>query len=588
MPGRLKRLVQAYCSPGSSAEALVECRQTLGLRAQPDSGALASALASWPSPTFQSLRLIRPVQPPGCGTGAVDTPRFEVNEKALSKLRQVRELQSLAVVGNVREGKSELNNRVADRLSNRERMERREPMFSTSSGLRSHTRGVHVYLVPRRLRRPELSGFYALFDFEGFGDLEKDSEYGTVYDTKLFAIALRCVDVLVYNRRSGFDAMLMDTFASFGLLTQILTSGEPRTAGQEPSHDRHKVPLMVTLRDFTLQDQERDPQTYFADLAAPELPEHVARSLAEGERGECLRVRRVLGRYFSEIAVHTFDRPADDRADLAQLYRLPLTALRRDFQKDFASFFDSLTRRLDGRGVTDGESYALRLAGVVRLVSAGHCEASSLQLVARTQCSRGRELAAEQWEELAAAVRATLPMSDGELRHQMRLLERGAQRKLQEVLQGSCDAEQLQRQGDILQDRVSRWNEDLKLANGLKTCEVCAKILNDRFQQACGDMDQYRHPKGTETDFKRMWERVLRTFDGDVSGASVEMAAIQEHFRRDKEAVGTALRSFNETAKRHEELVAKNTAALRDMEEAQRRVQERLSKAKDSGASLEE
>lgn len=139
----------------------------------------SESLKDWPKPSFRSLQLVRPVE------GQAETtedPKFEINSHGLDQLRRIFgennvQVSAVGTAGNIREGKSSLNNWIAEHFTGHEGHDA-VPLFSTSSGLRSHTRGLSIYFAHQSLSDAPGDGFNVFVDSEGLCDA-KDHSYGS-------------------------------------------------------------------------------------------------------------------------------------------------------------------------------------------------------------------------------------------------------------------------------------------------------------------------------------------------------------------------------------------------------------------------
>lgn len=78
----------------------------------------------------------------------------------------------------------------------------------------------------------------------------------------MFEATLRfVVDVLIFNRKGTLDAGFLDNVTCLNYMVQLLGKSDQVA----------KIPLLVTLRNFSLMDGELDPQEYFGDLTSQSL-----------------------------------------------------------------------------------------------------------------------------------------------------------------------------------------------------------------------------------------------------------------------------------------------------------------------------
>ncbi|KNE69958.1 hypothetical protein AMAG_14796 [Allomyces macrogynus ATCC 38327] len=158
--------------------------------------ALSAQLESafkWPVPVPMPESLIIPPDdfPSACGgtsassrSKAPPKPEFRVDPAGIKAIRALAGgiLFPVGVVGNLREGKSTLQNLILRAaLPQTEGMAAQSEIFPTSNAYWSKTKGCSFVLVPH----PSVQdGWILLFDFEGFGELTKDQSYCADYDAR--------------------------------------------------------------------------------------------------------------------------------------------------------------------------------------------------------------------------------------------------------------------------------------------------------------------------------------------------------------------------------------------------------------------
>ena len=91
---------------------------------------------------------------------------------------------------------------------------------------------------------------------------ETISECASQSGWRVFEATLRfVVDVLIFNRKGTLDAGFLDNVTCLNYMVQLLGKSDQVA----------KIPLLVTLRNFSLMDGELDPQEYFGDLTSQSL-----------------------------------------------------------------------------------------------------------------------------------------------------------------------------------------------------------------------------------------------------------------------------------------------------------------------------
>lgn len=330
-------------------------------------------------------------------TQFVDCQSIYVNWGLFGKgIGQFSLLRSMGVVGNLREGKSELLNRVAERLADLEDTEngsRCQSLFSTSSALKSHTMGVHVLLIDRRLFYKGGSGFFAICDFEGLASGEKILSLGGIYDAKMFAIAQNALDVLVFNKKGGMDACLMDYLGSFVELGKKM---QHSAQGNQVAKQVRKLPLLAALRDFSLTDA--DPEAYFTDMTKePQCAD-------DKKKKDFQTVRNILKKQFSDVVVKTLVRPVVEEHELADLKNINFKNLRQAFKTDFNDFFDCLVEKMEEAQHLKGQTFAKRVEHVIKLVNTSQCSSASVaMLVVQSEAVDAQHEALECWTKTREA-----------------------------------------------------------------------------------------------------------------------------------------------------------------------------------------
>ena len=329
----LPQLLAALLDGKDTAENLVHSYQTgklsFKLELVKDLVADVRADVHLPDPVPMALPLILPTTD---GQFAVDQQGLHVLTSQLSEQIVVPQM----LVGAMREGKSTLNNFTARHMLASKRP-LRTPLFGTSEGVRSCTRGIHVYALPLKLLFPSApeGSWLLLADCEGFGENKGNQEAG-LYDTQLFAMAALTCQSLLFNTKEKLDASMLDRVATW---KQAISSLD---VSREPKPD-----LVLVLRDFNLARD--DAKQYYQDCMC---------------QGGGNTAQTVLQKLFASTNLCLFSPPCSSLS--GEISSIPWWRLSSQFKHDFDTQFLPLLQQKAKEAVHPsrswkGADYARRL-----------------------------------------------------------------------------------------------------------------------------------------------------------------------------------------------------------------------------------
>ena len=152
---------------------------------------------------------------------------FILNEAACDMLRAIDEpVAVVALCGPYRSGKSFLLNRLADQAAKHVSTggEATETMsgFQVGSTINACTSGIWIHDIPAAKGKPRV----LLLDVEGFGSMEKGSDY----DSRVFSLATLLCSRLVYNSKGSIEESAIQSLA---FVTQVRIERDERERERE-------------------------------------------------------------------------------------------------------------------------------------------------------------------------------------------------------------------------------------------------------------------------------------------------------------------------------------------------------------------
>ncbi|KNE71006.1 hypothetical protein AMAG_15266 [Allomyces macrogynus ATCC 38327] len=517
----------------------------------------------WPAPTPKSLPLISPPDdvPRAAGVGGsmaarpktLPRPQFRVDSAGIQAIRSLIGgiLFPVGVLGNLREGKSTLQNlilcaalphAVSAQLGQTE-------FFTTSNGYLSTTKGCSCALVPHPTT-PD--GWILLFDFEGFGDVDKDQAYCADYDARLAAIAFAILKSLIYNTKSGLDTYLLDRLSTFKLAADIHLKKRGKSvlrrflSGSTNVSAASDVLLTLVLRDFAL-DAEIGGQSAAEHYRALILNEIAASPFA------------LLAKMFDDIRVHTLPRPVNDARLLPLVSQLPTSKLDARFQQQFklmvADLFATSPRLLmpgtnsSRAQIAQGEYLASLIESAVSVVNSG--KSQPLLMSAMNERVTARSVAQEHEEQLDAAVaelKQKLPLNTLDLESTFGTLYSRIETSFLEWLKAT-GVNTVTLAGEF-KDQLKRAIELHRraLADANVVCATqAADFARTTVLAAMPDKREFTFPTGDETRFSQWIERAVGDLRANLVGPDEIKARVCGQMRNDLERQLGVYREFNAT-----------------------------------------
>lgn len=306
-----------------------------------------TVMARWPKVHAEPLNLITACKRAATSAGADSPPQFELNTDAVHAIESLKgystsgaRLFPIGVVGNLREGKSTLQNmfmqlyhiggneatsgaveggktqdkNVHEASNATAAAASSLELFETSEHLVSKTRGANCYMLPYFR---DQQTWIVFVDFEGFGDPAKPIHFCSDYDVRLFAIAIAILKCMLYNTRSAVDHYVIDRLKALKFVADdsLFSSLPLPTRKPKPVN---KPSVFLVLRDFNLRMVDRTTKTavsYYKNLLFSESK----------ESSDFLTER------FERLEVHPLPKPIETD-EIHTVSRLPLTKLVPDFQ----------------------------------------------------------------------------------------------------------------------------------------------------------------------------------------------------------------------------------------------------------------
>ncbi|KAJ3355899.1 Guanylate-binding protein 5 [Allomyces javanicus] len=559
----------------------------------------------WPAPTPKALPLISPPDEiPGAVRGGGSTarpktlpkPQFRVKPAGIQAIRALLGgvLFPVGVLGNLREGKSTLQNLILRAASPHVASAQlaQTEFFTTSNGYLSTTKGCSCALVPH----PEVpDGWILLFDFEGFGDVDKDQAYCADYDARLAAIAFAFLKSLIYNTKSGLDTYMLDRLSTFKLAADIHLKKRGRSVigrifsgntNNDAASD-NDVLLTLVLRDFALD----------GEIGGQSAAEHY-RALIQDEIA--VSPFASLTKMFDDIRVHTLPRPVDDARLLPMVSQLPTSKLDARFRQQFKLMVEDLfaasprlhvpgTNSSSASTTAQGEYLASLIESAVSVVNSG--KSQPLLMTAMNERVTARSVPQEHEEQLDAAVseiKQMLPLNTHNLESAFGTLCSRIETAFAERLEAT-GVNTVTVAGEF-KDQLKRTIEQHRraLADANVVCATqAADHARNTVLAAVPDKREFTFPTGDETRFAQWIERVVGDLRANLVGPDEITATVCDQMRNDLERQLGVYREFNATQRA---LAEKQEQTRRDMEQREKEAQEAMQKLGDaieSGAGLE-
>lgn len=321
------------------------------LTLQPDDRLLVlsqTVMAKWPTVTAEPLNLITaPSEAEMLAAGDVP-PRFKLNTAAVGAIESMKNYSSrearllpIGVVGNLREGKSTLQNMLMQLYDikgsdcsvvtaaegrnasqndvkeekTKKRKDSRLEYFETSNSLQSKTTGANCYMLPYFR---DQQTWILFVDFEGFGDPKKPIHMCSDYDVRLFAVAIAILKCMLYNTRSSVDHYVIDHLKALKYVADDSLFSSMPLLSQRSKPEPNKPSIFLVMRDFSLQLVDKSTQStvaYYKNLLFEENKDSSA----------------FLKERFHRFEVHPLPRPIESK-EIECVSQLPLSVLVPEFQ----------------------------------------------------------------------------------------------------------------------------------------------------------------------------------------------------------------------------------------------------------------
>ncbi|KNE69959.1 hypothetical protein AMAG_14797 [Allomyces macrogynus ATCC 38327] len=576
--------------------------------------ALSAQLESafkWPVPVPMPESLIIPPDdfPSACGgtsassrSKAPPKPEFRVDPAGIKAIRALAGgiLFPVGVVGNLREGKSTLQNLILRAaLPQTEGMAAQSEIFPTSNAYWSKTKGCSFVLVPH----PSVQdGWILLFDFEGFGELTKDQSYCADYDARLAAIAFAFLRSLIYNTKSVLDTYLVDRLSTFKLAADIhlkkrgkaaLQPHWPKMENGASDQVDDRVMLTMVLRDFALDAKINGEAA--ADHYYSLIKDGIAETLTGNSGDYKASPFALFGKMFQDIHVHTLPRPVSDASLLADISRLPTDQLDPDFQEQFHAmatnlFAHSPSLRVPlGTKSKQGDYLANLIENAVTVVNSGKSQA--LLMMSMTERVTARAVLAEsevQLDMAMAKIKRNLPCGTAELEQEINTACVRIDKALVEELEnvGVTSTMVIANIKDLLAHATAQHRRTLMYANSL-TATRRAERHRDLIMARIPDKKYFLYPMGDVSEFELWIIGTVEEFYGNLAGPEEIKLAFRDQLLSDLNRQLAVYRQFNATQLAHAEAQEK---VRREIQERDLQAQEAMKKLDDaikSGAGVE-
>jgi hypothetical protein len=432
--------------------------------------------------------------------------QFNVHNSALRALELVDGIvTTVGCLGNLREGKSALQNLILNKALGLPAGDTPTEYFATSSGVVSKTRGCSFFMFPHPLNQ---SCWVALFDFEGFGDPEKDQDHCSDYDQRLFAIGYAFLNTIIFNAKSGLDSFLVDRLRALKFVADIHLGKKKATAKPRQNPPQ----FLFTLRDFNLEHNNAD--LHYKDL---------------------LKAQKNFESLFREVKVHTLPLPVTDPRDLSRVSQFSRRHLNPRFCRAFDLFDKSLFEQTSPQ-LLPGESLANLIRVSVTIVNSGQ----SQPLYMSSQMEQHKvetfaHIAKQQFENALRKFESGAPLNEFQ---ESKLLEEEKSKVLETFESATKPLQSLSltayiegKRAEIIKS-IEIHSSIFVNSNDTRAIKLAESLRNDLMQGAPTD-EAIKYPKGNEKVYSSFMETTLATFQNLAIGPARILDSFKKQFEND-------------------------------------------------------
>ncbi len=479
---------------------------------------LMNTSAGWKWASFEALHVVK----------GIEEAKLEPVYDSLNALRHIQgNIQSVGVLGNLREGKSTMmqilcrinevdgselmmrhDNRSREELSNQNRS-----IFETSADMKPLTKGVNMIMMPHL----SASHWIAYFDFEGLGSYSRPRDECSMYDTRLFALSQCFLNDLCYNIKGGMDNYVIEKIEATKIVANLLLGKEKQRQLETKNINALPKPqLHILIRDCSLQNVEQCEGDQTEGVGKEVKDDFYYEGLLKEHESS-------INALFDKTSVHTFPIPVSSEY-ISSVGDLDLSLLDNKFVKSVLDFKRSLMKLSDNQILCTGEEMKNNISDHVHIVNSGKPQILHRSiLIANLKLNQEFRRYEEKVELLAEKLEGDMPMDCSSLEN----IWLQSKEDTVTTFKGECVqilCKMASPQSIEQTDFIARLQEEfeykagiLKARNKSRTLED-ANIVYKNFMKKKPQNDQLIYPNGSEDALKKFTNDLVKHLKDNLQG----------------------------------------------------------------------
>lgn len=286
--------------------------------------------------------------------------------------------------------------------------------FGVGNTVRACTQGIWIHLKIIENK------WFLFLDVEGFGSTDKTN----TDDAKLFAMALMCSSLVVYNSVGVINENKLRQLTLALSYCEIINS-QLTTIFSPPK-------LIWLLRDFVLELETPTGES----ITASQYLERVLKDESKVKNQEKFsKMREIINSTFSERVCITLPRPVEDEEALQNLENIPFDSLRLEFQKGFKKLkkivFSAEPKQVSGKNIR-GKDIINLLNTVVESINSGTIPdiPSAWESIVQSEYSVLTEQCIDEITHTKNLLQTKIPIEDEDIIHIFRIIKEKSDSKI--------------------------------------------------------------------------------------------------------------------------------------------------------------